>query len=649
MTPGQPVPALARSLGPLPDESLPGLLLRLSHRLGLSPRRVAELTGLGISGPRGVLSLGHLLTMDSSTLNRFAQATALTPAEAAALTLAGFRRYPPLDGLNIVYAKSYIRTQWPSWVLQPSSRYCPQCLAGDGTTIQNLHGGSWRRTWRLGVTFACLHHQRLLLTTCPSCAKPASHRSLGESLIPRERVVLHPAQCRSVVDIIGRRRQRLCEARLDELPPENPDIDGRFLALQQRIFDMLDPTSPTTTTVLGQTTPVVRYFADLRLISTLIQTSWDRAREVAATIAPIDALDISIEQRTNHAGQAAAPASPAGRSTQSLPQLPTNVSAVAALLLVADSILTSEPSTVRSLLNPVIATASHEHGWKWQWAQQRSACSPVLTELLAAETERVRRPDRRRIRKPGPAKPTDSLSTEATYRFNHSHIPQCLETPWCEEQLSSSFSEDAGINPVHFKRTIAIRLVELSERTGPTAGARRLGSPYSLAAASRVEVLRWLANDPAHQDRYQSALHALVENLNSASHLIDYGRRRQVLSDWSLSQKGWSRILAEQRLPGFTEDTGGDRTLADEVSRLAASAFIWARVTGGEAKIAPAVVAETGGKTSRRAMVGRAMSIYAYRVKQGRPGFLAFQSTLDNFADELTKSIDTGRPDVGAK
>ena len=37
---------LPRSLDPLPEESLPGYLLRLAHRLGLAPVRILQLTGL---------------------------------------------------------------------------------------------------------------------------------------------------------------------------------------------------------------------------------------------------------------------------------------------------------------------------------------------------------------------------------------------------------------------------------------------------------------------------------------------------------------------------------------------------------------------------------------------------------------------------
>lgn len=641
MTPDRPVPVLTRSLMPLPDEALSGFLLRLSHRLGLSPRRIARLTGLIPIGPRGLIPLGHLLAMEPLTLNRFAQATALTPTEAARLTLAGLRdRYPPLKGVG----QGQSRTLWPSWTLQTSSRYCPQCLAGDGTVIQNLHGGPWRRTWRLSIAFACPQHRRFLSTTCPTCSRPALHRPEHESLIPRERVILHPAQCRSILAAPSRRRQQLCEARLDNpaSSSEEQEVDGQLLALQQRILDMLDPNSPATTTVLGQTTPVARYFADLRLLTTLIQMSWSRAREVAVSITPVDALEASIGHRTADAGQVVEPGAATGRRPSLLFQLPADVHAVAPLLVVADSILISTPATALSLLRPMIDAAAHDRTWKAQWTQQQSGCSPALAQLVAPEIAQASRgADRRRIiGKPGPVRPTDSIQAGLSCKFDHRHIPQYLETTWFKARLSSLTSgETACINPVHLKRTIAIRLVEISERIAPKGGAQLLGCPYSRAQSSRVQVLRWLEDHPDHRDRYQTAVETLIEGLNGASRLIDYGRRRRVLSDWSLSLGDWNRILDARPLPGFTEGISNDRALVGEVSRLAASAFIWARATGGEARLAPAVATDTADPL-RRAMVGRAMSVFTFKAKQGGPGILAFQETLDNFTTKLTLHID---------
>src|SRR5437870_5168085 len=87
---------LARSLDPLPDESLPGYLLRLAYRLGLTPARVMHLTGLTTS-PGGHLPPRRMLMMhlDEASAGFFARATRLTPDEVTGLcviSMAG--RYP---------------------------------------------------------------------------------------------------------------------------------------------------------------------------------------------------------------------------------------------------------------------------------------------------------------------------------------------------------------------------------------------------------------------------------------------------------------------------------------------------------------------------------------------------------------------------
>ena len=70
---------LPRSLVPLPGESLPGFLLRLSCRLSQPPARIAELTGLvpgGASGARvPVIPLAGIPEADSSTFTRMTRLT----------------------------------------------------------------------------------------------------------------------------------------------------------------------------------------------------------------------------------------------------------------------------------------------------------------------------------------------------------------------------------------------------------------------------------------------------------------------------------------------------------------------------------------------------------------------------------------------
>jgi len=79
---------LPRSLDPLPDESLPGYLLRLSHRLGLTAARLVVLTGL--SAEQGFWTyapVGQIVHLDAATQDAFARATRLTTTEAVGLCL----------------------------------------------------------------------------------------------------------------------------------------------------------------------------------------------------------------------------------------------------------------------------------------------------------------------------------------------------------------------------------------------------------------------------------------------------------------------------------------------------------------------------------------------------------------------------------
>src|SRR5262249_59979971 len=59
-------------------------------------------------------------------------------------------RYPPI-------ARSR-GPGWPKtfdeWLFHDDLRYCPACLAGDGSPIQQLYGGPWKKVWHLPISFA---------------------------------------------------------------------------------------------------------------------------------------------------------------------------------------------------------------------------------------------------------------------------------------------------------------------------------------------------------------------------------------------------------------------------------------------------------------------------------------------------------------
>src|SRR5260370_4168240 len=83
---------LSRSLIPVPGESLPGFLLRLSYRLNLPPARIADLAGLRSAGVRGSRLPPILVAgIPAPALPVFTRVTRLTDSQAGALRLATSR------------------------------------------------------------------------------------------------------------------------------------------------------------------------------------------------------------------------------------------------------------------------------------------------------------------------------------------------------------------------------------------------------------------------------------------------------------------------------------------------------------------------------------------------------------------------------
>jgi hypothetical protein len=74
----------------------------------------------------------------------------------ATMTLISFAdRYPPVNPeFSGRHRQNHGLFVKENWVFSRASRYCPECLAGDGSPIHNRHGGAWRLVWRLPVTFA---------------------------------------------------------------------------------------------------------------------------------------------------------------------------------------------------------------------------------------------------------------------------------------------------------------------------------------------------------------------------------------------------------------------------------------------------------------------------------------------------------------
>ena len=292
MTPGrQPAGPLPRSLDPLPDEALPGYLLRLAHRLGLTPARIMQLTGLTASRDgRQPARRSLMLHLDEAPAGAFARVTRLAAAETAGLCMSSMSGRYPWAAPRVTADQWGPRSLASPWVFISATRYCPQCLAGDSSDIQQQHGGAWQKAWRLPVVFACPAHRRLLEHLCPSCQQPAMSAAPGVAawLIPRARDRgLHPAECRAALPPqAAGRHARPCRARLDAPSPgagEDLPAPDDLLALQDRLLQLLRPEGPAAVISVGQPATPAQYFADLRLVSSLISGAWPHSRHLIAS------------------------------------------------------------------------------------------------------------------------------------------------------------------------------------------------------------------------------------------------------------------------------------------------------------------------------------------------------------------------------
>ena len=157
--------------------------------------------------------------------------TRLTGAQAAQLGMGTWQeRYPPVIASPESKARGARRLDG-RLILAPATRYCPECLAGDGSAIQESFGGPWLKAWHLPVVFACPVHKRLLEHLCPECGQVIRGRRPGSNaaLLPAMLAAgLHPAQCRTEIAQGTGRHPACCGARLDQdsaAPPGRPRAD----------------------------------------------------------------------------------------------------------------------------------------------------------------------------------------------------------------------------------------------------------------------------------------------------------------------------------------------------------------------------------------------------------------------------------------
>jgi hypothetical protein len=580
---------LARSLDPLTGESLGGYLLRLAHRLCLSPVNLARWIGCGCAP----LSRRLLFDLDPAA---FAAAARLSPDEAATLTLAPWAdRYPP-----IARALTRRPAQADYWLFNTMPRYCPQCLAGDGSPVQEQHGGPWKRTWHLPVSFACPEHQVFLSHSCPEGhPPPASSRlitSIGDS-------TLHPAQCRYPRRTGWPGPSSSCGARLDQAGTTQV-ASHAILATQQRLLAALDPQYPAEDA--GQ------FFTDLRVITALLCASWPASREL---LEPPVAGPVAGHVRQLRS-----------RASGNLSPPPENPVAAGALLTAAARILDS--NDLRAALSRYHEAARPGRPSRSPWARivdrHADSCSPALLDAAEPLVRGYRKQS-------GPHSPK-APARNGGYRPEH--IPAFLEDTWFELHLAQLDCR-SRLSRV-LRRTAAATLVQRAAGGSLGDAAAYLGiNPNGGQFAPTSDLYQWL-DDGRVCSQFTAALNDLAADLAAAPGLLNYRHRRDALRTWSLHPGTWTEIVSQlPPVPGPVQPTFDDR------KRQEASAFVWARVTQGELRFAPRPLEAGQPEPVRRAWAARHGATW-HQLARPDPlnHYVQLRKLLTQHAEHLAAEID---------
>ncbi|MBT2401381.1 TniQ family protein [Streptomyces sp. ISL-100] len=623
MTRTPPSYELARSLAPLPGESLPGLLLRLSFRLDRSPLRIADLCGL--RNGHHTIPYPHLRALSGELTQRFSQAARLTEVEVRALTmqpLAG--KYPLLNKLRVDSHMLAI-TARTHWAMSASSRYCPQCLQGDGSSVQNALGGPWQLRWHLPVVFACLPHRRLLECTCPGCGNLLNGVGRSSSgLIEQPGLTgLHPAQCRSIASATdppeskSARNSPPCGTRLDESPASTPgnlnaqDL-GRLLSLQIRLNERLSAHPP----VIARPDPLAAsFFADLVTATHLIKLSWpagenllpsaDLASAVDARVAPLAA-----ERSDSHTGHKLTGARTA----------PEDAVQCAALLLAAETLLGDrELTSLRSRIQPLTHEANKRYRPYTKVILKDRGISTVLSRAAA-----------RRIH--GAQVHINLRRTAGKYRFQVDEVPPFLPRAWFDAHFAAFTQAVPSFRRVterHLRRAASFRLAELRSGARWYDCAPALGVLPS-CGRNTLKVLGRQLNGAHLWPAFEEVVDGIARELDERDDRVDYANRRRMMANWRLNQRDW--LAMREGLPGL----GETRVKADP---SVGAVVVWCSITQAERHRSPVMSALRHEGLAKEMLSG--LSTY---FDPGPPHSARFRlrQRLDFYAALLGQTCDQG-------
>ncbi|WP_326611417.1 TniQ family protein [Streptomyces scopuliridis] len=518
-----PVRTLPIRLPPLPGEALDSWLEATARRMDTTLGDVLLHFGFPVRQRTGNQFRGipadWTIFLDERLTAAVAHATVTVPEAVTAMTLAHY------DGRALQMSPAgRAVTRHVLWGRGRGSRFCPDCL--------HSSGGRWQLSWRLGFSFACTQHRRLLADQCPHCGRVPRQRPRSGRSVPRPELCGNPP-IRPGGPVSAGCGTDLTRASTLRLPPGHP-----VLMAQGRVTEIIDGATvafgPYRT--VPQQAPSV--LADIRALGIRVLSDLPAAvlrEQVPADIAEAHLATDSASPRTEQAADRPGFMAP-----------PRAVDAAVAVTMAlgileqpgiheAGEALRDLLEAVREELTQISATSIDD------WGQ---GISPVLQSVhLAALAPSLRPSEHLRYRitteiPRRPARTTQDIEQRAR------KVPTMFWPSW-----TVRLTPPEGIHARALAPVLAALLLIPDSRTSLDQAAGLVGDVTDGIEVSRL--LQELDDHPQWLD-IVTALDRLADHLDANGTPIDYGRRRLLDYTGLLPHDRWLKICRRIGTPPGT-------------------------------------------------------------------------------------------------
>lgn len=408
------------------------------------------------------------------------------------------------------------------WGRGSGSRFCPDCLADNG--------GRWMLSWRLGWSFACLRHHRILADCCPRCERVPRQRPRSLRSVP------DPLRCGNTPFRPGGAITGGCGFDLSGAEPLHLSDDHPAITAQRLLRDVIKKDTADFGAYALTPQSSSSALTDIRIISGRVLSvlpGEDLARWAPADLADAHlhpGSDRLLATRAEHRPGFIAPPRAVTAATAVIAALrvlnqPDVHQAGAALRPLLEAVHGDDPQSRTSVIN----------GWGRQG-------SPTLAAVHLAGLAPSSRPGAHLRHRLTTAIPRFPVKTEADILMRSRKIPSGFWGSWAVRLISS---QDA-IAPRVLAPAFAASLLIVDSRIEFDTAARHLGSVIDNISVSRV--LQRLAEEPNWSD-VVTALIRLADHLDAVDAPIDYARRRSLDYSRLLPTEQWAAICRRNGSP----------------------------------------------------------------------------------------------------